>query len=292
MLRKILTITLILLLLLNSIAFGLVNKKGVWYEGWNLEPYREGIKGKLIRRYSDNFILDLGQNLLIARGTYPIDDKLTWENKMTIENEATEDAIKNIIEGIENLPVDDSYSFGEFVKREDLEKWVRQHMWVMHRRIFTMENKLRVTIATALKDKTGVLNLLNAEDLVEKISLTEIPEDIYVSRNHTGLILIVSGLKFEPAICPKIVDEDGNEIFGISRTGAKAGKRMIVQYVSSLAIAKNTWRAGKNPLIIKAIDVNGRNPCKAVVSIKDGFRILKANQNIGFLEDLKVVFVL
>lgn len=292
MIRNILIVSIILLFLLNSIAFSLVNRRGVWYEGWKLEPYREGIKGKLIRRYSDNFILDLGQNRLISRGTSPINRRLTWKNKMAIEDEAIENAIKNMIEGIEFLPVDDSSSYGEFVKRETLEKWVRKYMWVMHRRIFTMENKLRVTITIALKGKTGVLNLLNVEDLVKKVVLGEIPKNIYVSRSHTGLILIVSGLKFEPAICPKIEDEDGNEIFGLSRTGAKAAKRGIVQYVSSLTIARKTWRAGKNPLIIKAIDVQGRSPCKAIVSLKDGFRIRKANQNIGLLEDLKVVFVL
>ena len=54
----------------------------------------------------------------------------------------------------------------------------------------------------------------------------------------------------------------------------------------------NVSRAGANPLVIKAVNVEGLgSKCNPVVSTADADRIFSANKSAHFLEQCAVVFV-
>ena len=69
----------------------------------------------------------------------------------------------------------------------------------------------------------------------------------------------------------------------------------MVEYASSLEAAVAHSRAGANPLVVKAVAVQGgrnsANKVNVVVPAEDGNKILLANEKTGMLHHCAVVFV-
>jgi len=75
---------------------------------------------------------------------------------------------------------------------------------------------------------------------------------------YTGLIFDAQKLSFIPSASPKILDEDGREIYGSAYVGKEwVEKQGIVGYAKSLDEAKANQRVAGNPLVIKAMKVTG-----------------------------------
>ena len=137
------------------------------------------------------------------------------------------------------------------------------------------------------------------EDIEEEIAVFEnLPsstpevENIKIYGTYSGLIIDARGLKVEPAINPYILDEYGTKVFGnISDFDLKLlYKRGKTGYFRTLNAAKANYRAGKNPLYIKAVKAE-RN-CNPIVSFKDAYRIIEENKMMGFLDNLYVSIII
>lgn len=109
----------------------------------------------------------------------------------------------------------------------------------------------------------------------------------------SGLIIDARGLKVLPAIAPKIVDEEGKEIYGsayVSRDFAK--KWGMTGYAKSPEQAtKMKDRIGKNPGIIKATRVTGAAKTDLVLSKADADDVRAAASTQKFLSDCRVIIV-
>lgn len=106
---------------------------------------------------------------------------------------------------------------------------------------------------------------------------------------YTGLIVDCRGLGLKPVMSPIIKNTDGEAIYG--------HKNLDPDYIIDHGMAAYTTnpdsgadRAGSNPLVIKAVSLDNHNG-NAVLSVADANRVLIENQNDGFLEKTKVVFV-
>ncbi len=117
-------------------------------------------------------------------------------------------------------------------------------------------------------------------------------ENIKIYGTYTGLIIDARGLKVEPAINPYILDEYGNKVLGnISNFDLKLlYKRGKTGYFRTLNAAKANYRAGKNPLYIKATKAE-RN-CNPIISFTDAYRIIEENKMTGFLDKLYVSIII
>lgn len=111
---------------------------------------------------------------------------------------------------------------------------------------------------------------------------------------YTGLIIIATGLKVKPALAPKILSETGEELYGTEFLSEEVGeKEGIVWYSRSLDQAKaNKDRAGTNPLIVRATKAGGKNMCDVVVPKDAADKLKEIGQNLSFLDECKVVFVI
>ncbi len=109
---------------------------------------------------------------------------------------------------------------------------------------------------------------------------------------YTGLIVDARGLGVRPAMAPKILDENNQEVYGsryVSREWAvKIG---MVGYDKDLNKARNNDRVAGNPLIVKAIKVVGPNKADVVVSNDVAAQIRNAAANQNFLDKCKVMFI-
>ena len=110
---------------------------------------------------------------------------------------------------------------------------------------------------------------------------------------YTGLIFEAQHLSFIPSASPKVLDEDGREVYGSAYVDKDwVEKQGIVGYAKSLEEAKGNQRVAENPLVIKALKVTGANNRDLVISNEDARKIRELARNINFLERSKVMIVL
>jgi len=69
----------------------------------------------------------------------------------------------------------------------------------------------------------------------------------------SGLIIDARGLNVVPALAPRLVDQNGKEVYGIASLSAEARHRAgVVAYAKAIADAKASQRVGEKPLMVKA----------------------------------------
>ena len=108
---------------------------------------------------------------------------------------------------------------------------------------------------------------------------------------YTGLIVDCSGLNLNPVMSPVIKNNDGQSIYGHRNLDYdKVIANGMASYASSVNDSVSVSRAGNNPLVVKAVKVEGLN-ANPVISVADADKILSANQVDKFLDNCAVVFV-
>ncbi|MBW1988559.1 MAG: hypothetical protein JRI97_03340 [Deltaproteobacteria bacterium] len=108
----------------------------------------------------------------------------------------------------------------------------------------------------------------------------------------TGLLVDARGLAAAPAMVPRILDEDGREVYGpawVSREYAVSG---MCGYTRDPDRAASHPRVGENPLTVKALSVRGEGRCDLVISNADAARLRGASENLSFLRRCGVVVLL
>jgi hypothetical protein len=109
----------------------------------------------------------------------------------------------------------------------------------------------------------------------------------------TGLIVDVKGLGVMPAMAPKVVDENGNEVYGSKYVSREfAVKQGMMGYDKDVNAARNNPRVANNPLIIKGLKASGTNQTDIVVSNADAQRIHAAAQTQNFLDKCRAMVIL
>ena len=108
----------------------------------------------------------------------------------------------------------------------------------------------------------------------------------------TGLIFDARHLSFVPSASPKILDEDGRELYGSAYVGKEwVEKQGIVGYAKTPEEAGENQRVAGNPLMVKALKVTGPNSRDLVVSNEDARKIRELARHLNFLEHAKVMIV-
>ena len=105
--------------------------------------------------------------------------------------------------------------------------------------------------------------------------------------NYTGVIIDCTGLGLKAAMSPLIKNEQGEPIYGHKNLNYDiVTEKGMASYATSMT--DDVSRAGSNPIIIKAVRLDGCNP---VVSMLDAEKILSADKSDHFLGQCAVVFV-
>jgi hypothetical protein len=108
----------------------------------------------------------------------------------------------------------------------------------------------------------------------------------------TSIIVDCRGLGVEAIMSPKLYDTTGREVYGTLKVSYDfAVDTGIVGYPRSAGEAVISARAGKRPLVVRALRVADKHRFHPVISLEDGDRILAANQRDRFLEQCRVIFL-
>jgi hypothetical protein len=110
---------------------------------------------------------------------------------------------------------------------------------------------------------------------------------------YTGLIVDATGLGARPALAPRILNEDGQEVFGASFASREWAIRYgMAGYEKELAAAVKNDRVADRPLIAKGLRTAGSHSADIVISNHDAQVLHSLRENLNFLEKCRVIIIL
>ncbi len=108
----------------------------------------------------------------------------------------------------------------------------------------------------------------------------------------TGLVIDGRGLGLRPALLPKIVDPQGQEIYvGQVVTRTNAVEQGVAGYAKDVNAAANNFRVTDNPAIIKGLRASGTTKTDVVVGQPDAQTLRQLSGKGDFLQYCRVIIV-
>ena len=112
-------------------------------------------------------------------------------------------------------------------------------------------------------------------------------------RVYTGLIIDARGSGAQPAMSPKIYDEEGNELYGSAYVDQEfVQKHGMAGYVRDLDQALANDRVQGTPAVLKALSSSGANQTDLILSKSDADQLRGLADHLNFLHEARVVIVL
>jgi len=109
----------------------------------------------------------------------------------------------------------------------------------------------------------------------------------------TGVIIDARGLKTRPAMAPRILDQNGNAVYGPGTYDRSyAVTNGVAGYSKSLESAQKDPRVLGNPLVVKGVSTSGTNRTDIVISNADVSKIDLANRSYNVLKDCRVLILI
>jgi hypothetical protein len=150
-------------------------------------------------------------------------------------------------------------------------------------------NSLYDSLAPVLQQPPAELKVQSMPEFKPQAAAAPAPQP----QMYDGLIVVVEGTGFKPALANRIITENQDILFEPS----KVSPQMLIErgcggYTTTQDKAKallSSW-GSKSPLIVKCVKV--MKGTEAVVSVQDATVIFEQNQKTNMLPQAKVVFVL
>lgn len=197
-------------------------------------------------------------------------------------------AYRNLLEAVKGVRVDATTTVENFMVTSDVIKTevsgFIQGATIMDKK-YMSDGSVEVTVGMKL---TGAL----ADALLPKGATPPVPPvgASAPGQIYTGLIVDARGLGVRPAMAPKILNEDGKEVYGsawINRDWAV--REGMVGYMKDPALAQTNPRVTDKPLMVKALKVSGDGRVDMVISNADAATLQSATQNLSMLEKCRVI---
>ena len=109
----------------------------------------------------------------------------------------------------------------------------------------------------------------------------------------TGLLIDARGTEISPALSPKVLNEDGDVIYGFADVDRQFSlEQGMMGYLKDPQEARSNERIKDRPFEIKALHSSGKNNADLVISNADGVRLRQMNREQSFLREARVMVVL
>lgn len=227
---------------------------------------------------------------------------------------ATIDARKNLFTILNGIPVTEKMRIKNILRAdEDVMQFVRGDM--QNSRItatsFNEDGVANVTVSITLRDmflekligkhvsfhrvSDNPYSAANAvAESIENavVSDTSSEESIGLPIAYTGLLIDAREVGIQPAITVTIADEAGNVLYSprvVNRNVAL--KNGMVEYAGTWEEALASERSSSNPLVLKAVSVQGKTRSNIVISNEQAQLLKQINNAHNFLEKGRVVVV-
>jgi hypothetical protein len=200
-------------------------------------------------------------------------------------------AYRNLLEAVKGVRVDSTTTVENFITTSDVIRTevsgIIQGATIMDKK-YMSDGSVEVTIGMRL---TGAL----ADTLLPKTPPTGLTGTLTPAspgQLYTGLIVDARGLGVKPAMAPKILNEDGKEVYGsawISRDFAV--REGMVGYLKDPVQAQTNPRVTDKPLMVKALKVAGDARVDMVITNADAAMLQSASENLSMLQKCRVIIL-
>jgi len=199
-------------------------------------------------------------------------------------------AYRNLLEAVKGVRVDSQTTVENFMVTSDVIRTqvsgFVQGAMIMDKK-YMSDGSVEVTVGMKL---TGALadQLLPKTPPVAPMAVTPGAG----GQAFTGLIVDARGLGVKPAMAPKVLNEEGKEVYGsawINRDWAV--REGMVGYLKDPGQAQQNPRVTDKPLLVKAVKTTGDARVDVVISNADAAMLQGAAQNLSFLEKCRVIIL-
>lgn len=202
-------------------------------------------------------------------------------------------AYRNLLEATKGIRVDSNTTVENFMVSSDVIRTdvsgIIQGATVMDKK-YMSDGSVEITVG--MKMSGALADAMMPKTPPAQPSGFGTPPPATVGQLYTGLIIDARGLGVKPAMAPKIVNEEGKEVYGsawINRDWAV--REGMVGYLKDPASAQTNPRVTDKPLMVKALRVSGDARVDLVISNADGAALHGAGQNMSFLEKCRVIIL-
>ena len=208
--------------------------------------------------------------------------------RLGAERAAKMDALRNILETIKGIQIDGKRNAGDLMSNGTIQSKVTgiaQGFQVVDTKYYS-DGSVDVKVKMPLDDKLAGAFIQVPDKKKKKLPTKG-------ASNFTGLVVNAQKLEVTPSMAPRIVDENGAEVYGVTYVSEKALQQGgIVTYVKDLGSAKKDTRIGSKPLVVRALSTSKGAATDLVIANADADKLRDKSQNLSFLVDGKVLVVL
>lgn len=204
-------------------------------------------------------------------------------------------ARRNLLEIIKGVRIDSLTLVKDFVVQSDI---IRNQVdgYLERSQIvdiaYMSDGSVEATVAMNLRGGFANLMLPKSIKSIPSIRQAQAPPGKQ-GEAYTGLVVDSRGFQVKPAMSPKIVDEDGNEVYGSSYVSRDyAINQGMAGYAKDITAAQTNDRVTNNPLTVKGIRTADTGDSDIIISNADAARIKGAAENLEFLQKCRVMVVL
>ena len=230
----------------------------------------------------------------VGIGAPPAQPANAAQARVMTERAAQVVAYRNLLEAVKGVRVDSTTTVENFINTSDVIRTdvsgIIQGATIMDKK-YMSDGSVEVTIGMKL---TGAL----ADDLLPKTpptpptGLIGILTSASPGQLYTGLIVDARGLGVKPAMAPKILNEDGKEVYGSAWINRDyAVREGMVGYLKDPVQAQTNPRVTDKPLMVKALKVAGDARVDMVIANADAAMLHSASENLSMLQKCRVIIL-
>jgi hypothetical protein len=110
---------------------------------------------------------------------------------------------------------------------------------------------------------------------------------------YTGMVVDARGIGARPAMSPRILDEDGKEVYGSANVDREfAVQQGMSGYARDLTAAQSNQRVTNAPFTVKALKTSGAGKADLIIANADAQQIRASAENASFMKKCRVMIVL
>ncbi|MBU0993420.1 MAG: LPP20 family lipoprotein [Proteobacteria bacterium] len=205
-------------------------------------------------------------------------------------------AYRNLLELIKYVRIDSTTTVENFIVKSDVIT-SRVEGIIHNAQVIKTDYMSDGTVEVIVQmDMRGSFSqLLLPQEIQQVESIKPIPQDNMAtppSGVYTGLIVDGRGLKVKPAMSPRILDENGQEVYGSAYVSREfAVQQGMSGYAKDIDAAAKNERVTDRPLLVKGLKTSGAGNSDIVISNADSAVIRNTSENLSFLKQCRVMIV-
>ena len=209
------------------------------------------------------------------------------------------DAMRNLLEVTQGVRLDSSTLVKNFAVTNDV-IMTRVSGMIQGAQIIK-ENSLpdgTVEVSMQMRLNGGFAQLVLPQEIKQIGSLKPPPgvsskvKEKSTSEIYTGLVVNAIGLNARPAMSPKIIDENGQEVYGSAFVSREyAVQQGMSGYAKNMTAAQSNPRVTNNPLTVKGLKTEGIGNADIVISNADASKLRNASEHLSFMKKCRVMIV-